>query len=111
VSSLTKAAQGANPILPFRCRNEWSIKMQYSKLNSRPKWVLAAAAIFLTLAARALYGQVYLNAEMPWHPAVLDAQGKVLAWYHPEKTGVMTNSSDWLGIFWSTRSRTRGTQA
>jgi hypothetical protein len=28
---------------------------------------------------------VYLNAQMPWHPVVLDAQGKVLAWYHPEK--------------------------
>jgi hypothetical protein len=28
--------------------------------------------------------QTYLNAQMPWHPANLDAQGKVLAWYEPE---------------------------
>src|SRR5262249_48659723 len=26
-----------------------------------------------------------LNAQLPWHSAVLDSQGKVLAWYHPEK--------------------------
>jgi len=28
---------------------------------------------------------VYVNAQVAWHPAVLDAQGKLLAWYHPEK--------------------------
>jgi len=28
--------------------------------------------------------QTYLNAQMPWHSAVLDSQGRVLAWYHPE---------------------------
>ena len=28
---------------------------------------------------------IYLNGQLPWHPAVLDAQGEVLAWYHPEK--------------------------
>lgn len=28
---------------------------------------------------------VYLNAQMPWQPVVLDAQGRLLAWYHPEK--------------------------
>ncbi len=26
-----------------------------------------------------------MNAQMPWHNAVLDSQGKLLAWYHPEK--------------------------
>jgi hypothetical protein len=26
-----------------------------------------------------------VNADMPWHNAVLDAQGRLLAWYHPEK--------------------------
>lgn len=60
--------------------------MKFSNMNSRRRWVPAGAvAIFLTLVTPALYGQVYLNAQMPWHPAVLDAQGKVLAWYHPEK--------------------------
>jgi len=28
---------------------------------------------------------VYVNAQVPWHPAVLDAQGRLLAWYQPEK--------------------------
>ena len=28
---------------------------------------------------------VYVNAQVPWHPVVLDAQGKLLAWYQPDK--------------------------
>jgi hypothetical protein len=28
---------------------------------------------------------VYVNAQVPWHPVVLDAQGKLLAWYQPHK--------------------------
>ncbi len=28
---------------------------------------------------------VYLNAQMPWHAAELDSQGKVLAWYQPDQ--------------------------
>lgn len=27
----------------------------------------------------------YVNSELPWHDAVLDSQGKLLAWYHPEQ--------------------------
>src|SRR5215471_16595443 len=27
----------------------------------------------------------YVNAQLPWHDAVTDSQGKLLAWYHPEK--------------------------
>ncbi len=27
----------------------------------------------------------YVNSELPWHEAVLDSQGRLLAWYHPEK--------------------------
>ena len=26
-----------------------------------------------------------VNSELPWHDAILDSQGKLLAWYHPEK--------------------------
>ena len=59
--------------------------MKSSKMDSRPQWVLAAAVIFVALLTPAAHGQIYLNSEMPWHPAMLDAQGKVLAWYHPEK--------------------------
>jgi hypothetical protein len=29
--------------------------------------------------------QTYLNAQMPWHEVVLDSQGRVVSWYHPEK--------------------------
>jgi hypothetical protein len=27
----------------------------------------------------------FVNSELPWHDAVLDSQGKLLAWYHPEQ--------------------------
>jgi hypothetical protein len=27
----------------------------------------------------------YVNADMPWHEAVLDSSGRLLAWFHPEK--------------------------
>ena len=42
-------------------------------------------AIVLPLAMGSLFAQDYLNAQLPWHKAVLDSQGRVLAWYHPEK--------------------------
>ena len=37
------------------------------------------------LAAETLSAQEYVNAGLPWHEAVLDPQGRLLAWYHPEK--------------------------
>jgi hypothetical protein len=37
------------------------------------------------LTGAVLHGQTYLNAQMPWHPAELDSQGRVLAWYKPDK--------------------------
>ena len=33
----------------------------------------------------ALTGQNYVNSQLPWHDAVLDAHGKLLAWHHAEK--------------------------
>ena len=52
--------------------------------------IIVAAALCLPLVAGA--GQsyvsapdVYVNAQVPWHPVVLDAQGKLLAWYQPQK--------------------------
>ncbi len=43
-------------------------------------------AIVLTyMAADTLTAQEYVNAQLPWHSPVLDAQGRLLAWYHPEK--------------------------
>jgi len=37
------------------------------------------------LIAAGLAAQQYVNAQLPWHEAVLDSQGRLLAWYHPEK--------------------------
>jgi hypothetical protein len=44
--------------------------------------VLVACVVFpLTAVAE----DVYVNAQVPWHPVVLDAQGKLLAWHQPDK--------------------------
>ena len=37
------------------------------------------------LAAQLESAPIFLNAQMPWHSVVLDGQGRLLAWYHPEK--------------------------
>ncbi len=42
-------------------------------------------SLCLSLAAARAAEDVYVNAQVPWHPAVLDAQGKLLAWYQPDK--------------------------
>ncbi len=46
---------------------------------------LACVAIALPLAAGILSGQEYVNAQLPWHSPVLDPQGRLLAWYQPER--------------------------
>jgi hypothetical protein len=46
--------------------------------------ITAAAFLCLLMVALAA-GQDLVNAQLPWHAAVLDAQGKLLAWYQPEK--------------------------
>lgn len=55
----------------------------------RPKcYVFLIIAIFMVLwtSREALAEQKnYVNSELPWHDAVLDSQGRLLAWYHPEK--------------------------
>ena len=43
-----------------------------------PLSILLAPALLLAQ-------EVYVNAQVPWHPVVLDSQGKLLAWYQPEK--------------------------
>jgi hypothetical protein len=42
-----------------------------------------SALLMLPLASSAQ--DVYVNAQVPYHPVTLDAQGKLLAWYRPEK--------------------------
>jgi hypothetical protein len=55
-----------------------------SKRFERFPWILLMGIMFLP-GEMPVSAQTYLNAQMPWHSAVLDAQGRVLAWYHPEK--------------------------
>ena len=43
---------------------------------------VVAAALLPALGAPQ---DVYVNAQVPWHPVVVDAQGKLVAWYQPEK--------------------------
>ncbi len=50
-------------------------------MNSRAV-VLVACVIF---PLTALAEDVYVNAQVPWHPVVLDTQGKLMAWYQPDK--------------------------
>jgi hypothetical protein len=45
--------------------------------------LMASAILLLPVVAPAQ--DAYVNAQVPWHPVVLDAQGKLLAWYQPEK--------------------------
>jgi hypothetical protein len=44
---------------------------------------MLVASLLLPVTASAQ--DVYVNAQVPWHPVVLDAQGKLLAWYQPQK--------------------------
>ena len=45
--------------------------------------LLAAAALWVPAAAST--EDAYVNAQVPWHPVVLDTRGELLAWYQPEK--------------------------
>jgi len=51
--------------------------------SSCHKALFALLNVFLLCSLAS--AQTYLNAQMPWHPVVVDSQGKVLSWYHPEK--------------------------
>jgi hypothetical protein len=44
---------------------------------------IVAAMLLPPLASSAQ--DIYVNGQIPWHAAVLDAQGKLLAWYEPGK--------------------------
>jgi hypothetical protein len=44
---------------------------------------IVAVILWVPVAARTQ--DIYVNAQVPWHPVALDAQSKLLAWYHPEK--------------------------
>jgi hypothetical protein len=52
--------------------------------STTPSFALASA---LLVSSRGTAGAEpkYVNSELPWHDAVLDSQGKLLAWYRSEK--------------------------
>ena len=61
--------------------------MQLSTLSVKLRCgLLITASLAFLLARVAIRAQgVFVNAQVPWHPVMLDAQGKLLAWYQPEK--------------------------
>ncbi|HXH48412.1 MAG TPA: hypothetical protein VNM47_03490 [Terriglobia bacterium] len=54
-------------------------------IGRKPFIKLFAAACMLGFATVPLCAQGFVSAELPWHHAVLDSQGQLLAWYHPEE--------------------------
>ena len=57
------------------------------KLDGGRIFPIACVLLFALSASvrRAGAERNYVNSELPWHDAVLDSQGKLLAWYHPEQ--------------------------
>src|SRR5712692_2475826 len=51
----------------------------------KPMLRLSQVGAALLISAASLSAQGYVNAQLPWHQAVVDPHGKLLAWYHPEK--------------------------
>jgi hypothetical protein len=55
--------------------------------------MLVAVALALAAAAASVWAsddqqqKNYVNSELPWHQAVLDEQGQLLAWHQPQRGG------------------------
>lgn len=47
--------------------------------------LVVAIALSITVPQLSMARDVYVNSLLPWHTAVLDSQGKLLAWYRPDK--------------------------
>lgn len=82
------------------------MKSSWKRLQSIVMWM--AIVTPMTMGSR--FAQDYLNSGLPWHEAVLDPQGRLLAWYHPEKNLGYDkfHRLDWA---WSTSFRMRETWA
>jgi hypothetical protein len=50
-----------------------------SKLSA----IFAISIVFFSGAGRS--SDTFVNAQLPWHPVVLDSQSRILAWYRPEE--------------------------
>jgi hypothetical protein len=48
--------------------------------------VIALVVVLMMAALAGLAEDLYVNAQVSWHPVVVDAQGKLLAWYRPERS-------------------------
>jgi hypothetical protein len=59
--------------------------MRFAQRLKHPLWFLLVTAILAVLNAMTAAAQTYPNAQMPWHSIVLDSQGRILAWYQPDK--------------------------
>jgi hypothetical protein len=59
--------------------------MKTSQDYLRSLAITVTIVALFALGAGSLFAQDYVNAQLPWHKAVLDSQGHLLAWYHPEK--------------------------
>jgi hypothetical protein len=55
-------------------------------LKMKMKLKALTIATVLSLYAGYLQAQDFVNSELPWHAAAIDKQGKLLAWYAPEKS-------------------------
>jgi hypothetical protein len=58
-------------------------------MHKRVAMLLVAQAAFLLCASLVpssplIASSDYVNSQLPWHPVVLDSQGRLLAWYKPE---------------------------
>src|SRR6516165_9996488 len=74
------------PILGRPTFSSISIGGQMRALDSvGTPWNCAGLLILLLLGGLPATAQTYLNAQMPWHAVMLDSQGRVLAWYQPDK--------------------------
>jgi hypothetical protein len=55
-------------------------------LKMKMKLKALTLATVLSLYAGCLQAQDFVNSELPWHAVAIDKQGKLLAWYAPEKS-------------------------
>src|ERR1700760_403423 len=53
--------------------------------RNRNHWIRLCIVLVGSMTSGHVFGQDYGNGGVPWHEAVLDSQGRLLAWYHPEK--------------------------
>lgn len=55
------------------------------KQRSAHVWVILFLTLALLVTAGFVAAEDFVNAQLPWQKAVVDSQGRLLAWYQPEK--------------------------